>query len=269
MNEPRLTRADIEAWDTLQRTAEAHERTARHRRMVDRARSEIDRAFAIATPSRCCCMWSGGKDSTVMTHLLRSAGVPVASEKDDIDYPGERDYVERRARDWRLSLTVLTPSVSPQSWLAEHAHELSADEDIHSRAAGLSKACFYGLVEAHSARYELTFLGLRAAESAGRAVNRATHGSLYRRQSGQWISTPLADWSGIDIFAYASVNSIDLLPVYRCIAFLHRDEPWRVRKSWWLPGADARWGGVAWLRHYWPSLYRQLEEWMPDARRMT
>lgn len=30
-----------------------------------------------------------------------------------------------------------------------------------------------------------------------------------------------------------------------------------------------RWGGAAWLRHYYPSLYQQLAAWMPDAGAYT
>lgn len=269
MPEPVLRAADLEAWDLLQRTALVHAQTKKHRRALDRARAAIDAAFAIAPPERCCCMWSGGKDSTVLTHLLRGSGVAVASEKDDLDYPGEREYIERLAREWGLDLTVLVPPVSPRQWLADHAGELSAEGDMHSRAAGLSRECFYRVVEEHGARYGLTFLGLRSGESAGRAANRATHGVLYKKSNGRWICNPLSDWSGLDVFAYAAAHAIELLPVYRCIALLHQDEPWRVRKSWWLPGTDARWGGVAWLRWYWPSLYRQLESWMPDASLLT
>jgi 3'-phosphoadenosine 5'-phosphosulfate sulfotransferase (PAPS reductase)/FAD synthetase len=269
MPEPVLRAADLEAWDLLQRTAEVHAQTKKYRRALERARAAIEQAFAVAPPSRCCCMWSGGKDSTVLTHLLRGSGVAVASEKDDLDYPGEREYIERLAREWGIDLTVLVPPVSPRQWLADHAGELSAEGDMHSRAAGLSRECFYKVVEEHGARYDLTFLGLRSGESAGRAANRATHGVLYKKSNGRWICNPLSDWSGLDVFAYAAAHRIELLPVYRCIALLHKDEPWRVRKSWWLPGADARWGGVAWLRWYWPSLYRQLESWMPDASRLT
>jgi 3'-phosphoadenosine 5'-phosphosulfate sulfotransferase (PAPS reductase)/FAD synthetase len=247
-----------------QRTAAVHAKTRGYRRRVERARSLI--AEAMARAPNAVAMWSGGKDSTVMLHLLREHGVPAIAEKDDLDYPGERDYVERIAREWGVALQIIIPAVSPRAWIATHCAELRADDDFHSRAAGLSKACFYDLVEAASAPYDLVFLGLRSSESRARSLNRATHGALYqKRKSRQWTCTPLADWSGLDVLAYATEHAIELLPVYRCIAFCDRDEPWRIRKSWWLPGAHARYGGIAWLRHYYPSLYRQLREWLPDA----
>jgi len=273
MMEPRLRPEDLAVWEMWQRTARLRAQSALHRRRVERARVLI--AEALATAPRWCGMWSGGKDSTVMVHLLAGQGVPVASEKDDLDYPGEREYVENLALAWGLELTVLVPPISPSAWIAEHAAELSADGDMHSRAAGLSKACFYDLVEAHGAKYDGIFLGLRSKESKGRALNRATRGTLYRKlpskwhSAGQWVCAPLSDWDGLDVYAYAQTHGIDLLHVYRCVAFLHRNEPWRVRKSWWIPGADARWGGVAWLRHYYPSLYSRLRGWLPDASRLA
>lgn len=276
MTEPRLTTADVDAWDAWMRAASVHARTLRFARRVDAARAIVDRSLAAAP--RWALMWSGGKDSTVMAHLVCAAmgvALPVASEKDDLDYPGELAYVERLAESWRADLHVLTPPFSPSQWIADHAPELSADDDMHSRAAGLSKACFYDVVEDFGAPFDGVLLGLRQQESNGRRMNRSTRGPLYRKRptgrhpTGQWVSTPLVDWDGLDVYAYAESRGIELLPLYRCISFAHRDEPWRVRKSWWLPGAASRHGGVAWLRRYWPSLYGRLCGWLPDARRLA
>ena len=273
--EPVLSPDDVAIWDAWWRAAEVHARTRAHLRRLDSARRCI--AEALATAADWCAMWSGGKDSTAMTHLLRQeAGrLPVYSEKDDLDYPGEREYVERLGAAWDLDLRVLVPPVSPRRWIAEHAAELSAEADMHSRAAGLSKACFYEVAEAAGAAHAGAFLGLRAEESRGRAASRATHGRLYRKRPNRWhpagqrICTPLGDWRGLDVMAYLAAHGIEPLPVYRCVALLAADEPWRVRKSWWIPGADARWGGLTWLRRYWPSLHAQLCEWLPDTRRLT
>lgn len=91
-----------------------------------------------------------------------------------------------------------------------------------------------------------------------------------RRRFGegtQWISTPLADWRGIDVYAYAVSRGIELLPMYRCVGLMHDEDPWNIRKSWWVPGSHARWGGIAWLRRYYPSLYARLCRMLPDASR--
>lgn len=276
---PRLRPDDHRLWEGWRRTAFLHSKTQAHRRVVDAAKQVVDAALRVAPNS--ANLWSAGKDSTVLSHLIRvGLGVrcPVLSEKDDLDYPGELSYVGRLAALWDLDLRVLTPPVSPAAWIAKHAAELEMGADIHGRAAGLSKACFYEVVEKASAGFDGIFLGLRQEESAGRAADRATHHTvidgrrqldIYRRRSGanpgQWKATPLGGWRGIDVYAYAEQHEIELLPLYQCIAFMHAREPWRLRKSWWIPGSSSRHGGVAWLAHYYPALFARLRGWFPAA----
>ena len=265
VSEPILTAEDVKIWDIWMRTCGEHAKTRQHQERVDQAKRVVDEAVG---KGRATVMWSGGKDSTAMAHLAcveLGHGVPVASEKDDLDFPGEREYVASLAQKWGLDLTILTPPISPKQWIADHARELRAGDDMHSRAAGLSKACFYDLVEEWSRGFDVVLLGLRSGESRGRRLNRAVRGALYQKASGQWVGTPLADWQGIDVYAYCQARGVPLLDVYKCVALRDRDEPWRVRKSWWIPGSDARWGGVVWLRRYYPSLFQQLCQWMPDA----
>jgi 3'-phosphoadenosine 5'-phosphosulfate sulfotransferase (PAPS reductase)/FAD synthetase len=212
--------------------------------------------------------------------------VDVVSEKDDLDYPGEREYVERLARAWGARLEVLTPPISPRDWIAAKAPEMLACDDVHSRRAGLSKAVFYGLMEESDRGRGLTMLGLRAEESgirqmvvrrsAGRARERTETGSVgpssdltyWHTGARQWRCLPVGKFRGVDVYAYAITHGIDLLPVYRCVAFMHREEPDRIRKSWWLPGSHGAEGQIAWLARYYPSLYRQLRAWMPDAAQL-
>ncbi|HEX6940911.1 MAG TPA: phosphoadenosine phosphosulfate reductase family protein [Longimicrobiales bacterium] len=272
--EPILDAHDRAVWARWMIVADRHARTGAHRRRVDQARRLVDRCLEEAGGDA-VVMWSAGKDSTVMAHLITAATdarLPLVSEKDDLDYPGEETYVTELAREWGAPLEIVHPPISPAEWIREHAYQLDVAGDFHSRAAGLSKACFYEVVEAANREREAIFLGLRSAESPGRTRNRRFNGLLYRRspagvrEPGQLVCTPLGDWEGIDVYAYAITHGIELLPVYRCVGFMHAREPWRVRKSWWIPGGSSAMGGVAWLRRYWPTLYRQLREWIPLAQ---
>ena len=74
------------------------------------------------------------------------------------------------------------------------------------------------------------------------------------------------DARAFDIYGYAARYDVPLLPVYQCVGLMHRDDPSRIRVAWWLPAGHTADGQVAWLRRYYPSLYRQLCAWMPDAR---
>lgn len=292
--EPILDDNDREAWDAWMRAAREHARTRAFARRVERARAAVCEALALpevaGATTRPGVSWSGGKDSTVMTHLavvLAGAGrtVQVVSEKDDLDYPGERAYVEELAARWGADLEILTPPVSPSAWITEAAArgELKSYDDVHTRAAGLSKACFYNVMEASNAGRPLVMMGLRREESnirnhvAARSVMAAmdrrrdgdagpTSGLTYwHKGASQWRCLPVAEFRGIDVYAYLARYEIDPLPVYRCLGLMHREKPWLLRKSWWLPGGHAADGQVAWLRRYYPSLYRRLVSWMPDA----
>lgn len=204
-----------------------------------------------------------------MTHLVRvrlGADVEAMSEKDDLDYPGEEQYVRELAAAWGLRLRIVRPDVSPSEWIAAHAAEMHPGDELHARSAGLSKACFYRVMERANADYDLVMLGLRTEESGIRRGLRRARGRHYTIADGTDRALPVADWTGLDVYAYAEAHGIDLLPLYRCVGFMHADEPWTLRKSWWLPGTGARFGQIAWLRRYYPSLYRRLCEWMPAAR---
>jgi phosphoadenosine phosphosulfate reductase len=268
--EPLLRPEDDAEWSRWQIIARQHARTRKHASRVDRAKRIVDECLTRAPNA--AVMWSGGKDSTVLTHLVcveMGRALPVFSEKDDLDFPGERAYVETWAARWKIDLRVLVPDVSPLAWVEAHRAELVAGDDLHSRAAGLSKACFYEVVERATETFDAVLLGLRSEESRGRRMNRALRGPTYQKTSGQWVCSPLVDWSGIDVMAYLAARDIDPLPLYRCIAFAHAREPWRVRKSWWLPGQSSNHGQMAWLRHYWPSLYELARELVIGAQRMS
>lgn len=209
-----------------------------------------------------------------MTHLVcvemgLADRVTVLSEKDDLDYPGEEQYVLDTAAAWGLRLQIVRPEVSPWGWLIANRHALGAGSEMHARSSGLSKACFYGVMQDADRPFDGVALGLRSEESAIRRGVRERRGRVFRLASGQIRCLPVADWSGLDVLAYAHSRGVDLLHVYRCIGLMHRDEPWMVRKSWWIPGSHAGSGGVQWLRRYYPSLYAKLCELFGDAWQYT
>jgi len=264
--EPVLDEHDRAVWDRLRVQARMRSRSHEHRRLVAAAKRCAERALHDST--RPSVSWGGGKDSTVLSHLVLiiDPSVELASEKDDLDYPGEEAYISALAKDWGARLRILRPPISPAQWLEQHRDELEACDDFHSRAAGLSKACFYNVMSEYDATRDLVFLGLRAEESVHRLRNRTCMGLTYKRRSGIIISNPLGDWKGIDVFAYLFANEIEPLHVYRCAGFMHEREPWRIRKSWWIPGDAGRHGGITWLRRYYPSLFTQLKQWFPRAQ---
>lgn len=266
MDEPQLTDKDRRIWRRWKRQCLTWAKSATHQQRVQKA---VDAIFRMhhARPDAYVA-WSAGKDSTALAHLaLVACGIDAHAMaiKDDLDFPGERRYIETLSNQWGVDVDVLEPDFSLQGYLAEHADELHADEDLHGRAAGFADRAFYGVIDDYRQAHDTpgVYLGLRAEESDGRAGN-ASRGSIYTKKSGETVCQPIRWWEARDVYAYLFSRDIPLHPVYRCVR-LH-ESPGRVRKSWWLPGAHARHGATVWLKTYWPSLYSRLCDLLPDTK---
>ncbi len=245
-----------------------------HRRRVATARKRLVEALGTRQKGGAAHVWrlgwSAGKDSTALAGLLADVGAqsecPAFGEKDDIDYPGEVEYLHTLGDALQMPpIEILRPEVSLLGWLAEHKIDLT--EDLHSQAAGLSREHFYGLLQKHRKQsgHTAVVLGLRSNESKHRAVNRASHGWLYQRADGLTVCTPLADWEDIDVHAYLMARDLPVLPVYLCID--PGMDPLRLRKSWWLAGGGvARHGHYQWLRRWWPDLWEVAARIDPRVR---
>ena len=273
--EPVLDERDLHLWEEVWVPAfVAHTRTKAFRRHLEQAKSIVESGLREAkSPEHFVMSVSAGKDSTALGELIAGEmghKIAAVSEKDDLDYPGETEHLEALASRWSVPIKVVTPSVSMRAFIAEIAKSGAvADDDMHGRASALSKDHFYKLIEDACAPYSVVALGLRAEESEARRKNRMTRGVLYQKaDTGRWHCCPLSDWKGIDVMAYCVSRGVPLLPLYKCIGFNpeHTKEPWRIRKSWWLPGSHSRFGAAAWLRRYYPSLWRVFLDIWPSAR---
>lgn len=297
IEEPVLTDDDRAVWDSWMRAAREHARTQAFARKVERARVAVIEACEWVArhpvPDRTAppgASASSGKDSTVMLHLIAElAGcrhVVAVTQQDDLDYPGEHEYAAARAARLGIAQHLIVPTISARQFIADAAArgEIMCHDDAHTRAAGLSEQTFYPLMERDNATRPLAFLGLRREESknrdrvAGWAIREAWRRreageegpnsglTRWHKGSGHWRCYPVAEFRGIDVYGYAARYDVELLPVYRCVGLMHRDDPSRIRVAWWLPAGHTQDGQVAWLRRYYPSLYRTLLSWMPDAR---
>lgn len=265
------------------RAATVHATTRAFTRHVDSAKWAVEKAIRMARdrglPESYGASVSAGKDSTVMWHLLAvEMGLPfeAVSEKDDLDYPGEESYLAALSSAWGAPVRIVRPPISPAAFIEDMAKrgDLRPGDDIHGRSAALSKACFYNVITEAVKGYSVSALGLRAEESGTRRTviqelgrSYELRGKAKKGHPRQIRCNPVGGWSGIDVYAYAVSRGFDLLHVYRCVGFHpeHRAEPFRVRKSWWLPGAESSRGQVAWLFRYYPSLYERMRGWMPHA----
>lgn len=209
--------------------------------------------------------WSGGKDSTVLAHLVNelSHGYPILSQKDDMDFPGEIEYVYSVAQKFGFNLTVVSPEI--KIW--DIINQYDFNEDIHSKGTDFSDTLFYDLLKKYQYENKVkgVFLGLRAGESKGRLMNVKVNGCIYYNQEWrQLICQPLMNWEAKDVFAYLFSNNIPIMDVYFKTRF--HESPENIRKSWILPSHQASQGQAQWIKYYYPEIFAKLSIIDPNIR---
>lgn len=236
-----------------------------HKKQIIKAMQVIKKALKMDINWYATC--SGGKDSTVLSHLVckMAPGIEVWSEKDCFDFPGERSYLEGLAGKYKWNINIVSP---PDEELTSKLGEIDFCEDIHSRGTDFSDTFFYKLIELQEMEFDGVFLGLRCEESQGRRWNFRKRGHIYQRKNKKWTCNPLSTWKAEDIFAYLVSNEIPILPVY-FNTFLVGGDPGKIRKSWYLPSARASAGHCVWLKYYYPELYQKLLEINPGISSYT
>jgi len=251
---------ELAYWKELYMT---YSSTLIHKRKVEKSRAYIEEYLMKGIKSYGSI--SGGKDSTAMMHLIHQIDntVPFVSEKDDMDFPNELEYMEQLRELYQLDLTIISPDVKLWDVVKDH----NFMEDIHSKGTNFSDMYFYSLLRNYQAQhgYEGVFLGLRAEESKGRKFNYMTKGVIYYNESWQQtVCQPLAEWKAADVFAYLFSNDIPILDVYFKTKFVGTPE--KIRKSWILPSAQANRGQAVWLKYYYPEIFRRLAIINPQIR---
>ncbi len=231
-------------------------KTVEYRRHVSYAVSAIHAAQAAA---RMVVSWSTGKDSTAMTHLVRSLyqDTPIMIQFDDCDWPTKRAYADRvaAAQGWNVHHVVPEFSV----WERMQAGRIGEDE-FCAQSHSLTRDAFLKPLAAqqHALDCNGVFMGLRAEESKARNVHLRSRGELYQLASGEWRCCPLARWTSEDVFAYMTEHGIEINPCYFNNRFLPPEE---IRVSWAIPtpGSLAH-GDMEHFRHYYPEQFRRMRE---------
>lgn len=234
-----------------------HSETATYRRKLQRS-ADLIGEFMAKYKSNAYVSISAGKDSTAMAHLTWSIcpSVKMVSQKDDLDYPNEIEYLGNLKKIYNFDLTIITPDVN----LWDVIGNFDFLNDVHSRGTEFSETYFYNLIRKFQNDNNLTavLLGLRAEESKQRQWNFKKNGHIYYNKTwDQWVCQPLALWSGFDVMAYMFSNEIPILDIYFKTKFVKY--PHDIRKSWILPSHQASQGQITWLKYYYPDEYNKLQ----------
>lgn len=191
--------------------------------------------FALGHSKRPLVAWSGGKDSTVLLHLVRQykPSVDIVFNDTKVEFPETLKFVKFLSREWNLNLHIAKPVRGKDFWwcvekfgwplFGKHnalhiasvrrggkSGEISddmlrvakTDVPIHSR-------CCYHLKEKPSQIVEkrlgcdVKFLGTTAEESRRRKFNWVDWGDhFWSKTDNLWKAMPLSIWTESDIWAY-------------------------------------------------------------------
>jgi 3'-phosphoadenosine 5'-phosphosulfate sulfotransferase (PAPS reductase)/FAD synthetase len=207
--------------------------------------------------------WSGGKDSTVLSHLVKSieSKVEIISQIDDCDWPEKRSYIERVSKKEGWNVHIAVPEFSVHERIFE---EDLVSVDICDLSHNITKYGFIKPLQDMQSKLNIEgiFLGLRESESKVRKMNFKKRGMLYNHSDGIYRCLPLQHWKAIDCFAYLVSNDIEINPCYFYNRFLSPEE---IRLCWAVPTFSTSGNGKVDIteehfRYYNPKQYELLKE---------
>ena len=228
-------------------------RLSSFQRRVQRALQLIDEA---AHRGPIGVAFSGGKDSTVLLHLVRMvAPDAIACFYDDgAQLRQTYELIEATPNVWRYTVT---PSLIEMCRLGNYWGHEGGDDAV---SFDFGKKLIYepARVAVRELGLAVMGLGLRAGESAGRHFNALRQGEMYWHERDQvWHLCPLQFWSADDIWTDVAVSGVAYNRAYDEMARLglKREE---MRVSCVL-GADAvGFGRYAYLKQLDPPLWNRL-----------
>lgn len=232
--------------------------------------------------------WSGGKDSTVVLHLVRKLkpDIPVIYVNSGVDFPETTSFIEELSEKWKINLFIATPKKEYDFWeigkkygwpifgknIASNVERAVRTKNIRKQLSPLEKLmakaelkistkCSQLLQEKPSKEVEnilscdLKFVGLKASESRARVRLWVDHGDLYYvkryygRGKGIFKSNPIAIWTDSDIWKYHDKFNLAHCSLYD-IGY--------PRNGCWCCAMAARNGQLKRLREYHPLLFKRL-----------
>lgn len=203
-------------------------------------------------------MWSGGKDSTAMTHLVRSIrnDITIISQFDDCDWPEKQPYMNRVAEAQNWDFHKVEPGFSV--WEALSKYKIGAD-NICAQSHHMTKNAFLQPLDTATKSFGCSgiFLGLRADESPGRKKNFELRADTYKLKNGMWHCCPVSRWSTKDIFSYLISNDVEINPCYFQNAICSPEE---IRLSWALPTVGWKGRDIEHIRRYYPKQFQRLRD---------
>jgi 3'-phosphoadenosine 5'-phosphosulfate sulfotransferase (PAPS reductase)/FAD synthetase len=234
-----------------------HSKTQSHKKKVSYSVRIIKEA--LSNQQRFGIQWSGGKDSTAMTHLINGidSDIPIITQFDTADWPEKKPYVERLSK--KMGWDVI--GVEPEFNVMERMRAKNpCHENVCAQSHSITIESFIEPLERKFKEMGIVgrFWGLRNQESIGRRMNYRKRGALYKTKSGRVVCTPIHAWLVEDVFAYLTAHGVEINPCYLKNKFRHPED---IRLAWAVPTNSVDMlADVEHIRYYYPEHFRMLRK---------
>jgi 3'-phosphoadenosine 5'-phosphosulfate sulfotransferase (PAPS reductase)/FAD synthetase len=204
---------------------------------------------------------SGGKDSLVLWHMGSQIDEFTAVNYTDQLYQ-QFECVDRciklNAEKFNIECESIVDDFDYWAFFKQHGLETDYRKVLKDR--------WEQWTDAHQKErgIECLVIGVRAEESYSRRIVEATRGNFYQIKSGKYISKPLSQLSGKDIFAYLFENDMAIPEIYFFTKYQDNQE--RIRVGWIIPIEGEYHTQHVWVKHYFPDFWQKLCDINPKFR---
>lgn len=232
----------------------------KYKRRVDVGLDAVRRATELG---RIGVAFSGGKDSTVLAHLVRvvAPDAPIAFFDSGDELPGTLEMVRHVGAETIAPRLTMREMARYSGWW-EYAHPVDAGCAFDAKRILIGEPA-----ETFVVRRGLRVIahGVRAEESGARARH-ASRGELYRGADRTWVCMPLLRWSLEDVWAYIASNGLQYHEAYDAMADagIPRESQ---RVAGLLGERGSGWGRHTLLRRYAPEQWADIVREFPGLRR--
>lgn len=234
-----------------------------HKRRVDAAFEAVRGAANVGTVG---VSYSGGKDSTVVVHLVRSVipSAPAALFDSGDELPGTAEMAEL------VGAEVIQPRLTMRD-MARYSGWWGYDDPVDRDCPFDAKRILIGEPSETfvvKRRLRVVAYGLRADESGGRKMHVRLRGTLFQAADRTWYCMPIARWAVQDVWAYIATHGLAYHPAYDAMAMagIERDH-WRI--SGLLGERGSEYGRHALLRRYAPAQWDSVVREFPNIARSS
>lgn len=210
--------------------------------------------------------FSGGKDSTVLSFLVRRLlpDIPhVFYDYEGCNYPETEDFLNQLEKKGMNLIKHKMPSLVEVYKAAGGIFQHNSRSQLQQFRERMIARPWREVLEKYN--FDASFVGLRANEAGGRLSLLQSRGKKYwHKKDKQWQFLPLGWWTAEQIWMYIDTHEIDYNKLYdKLIEFEGREN---ARVSTWTCAVKMESGTFSILKKTHLEIFNQIAAEIPEIR---